>query len=483
MKISLYTTLLLILLPLTGRTQATRIGDDILARDAETSHGFRLALSADGRTLAISTVEDDNPGYLRVYERNQNGWEQLGQILFGAPETTFGIALALSADGRTLAVGAPNHEVNEVETGLARVYRLVDDAWVPLGQDLLGDEVEVKAGLDVDLADNGNMFAVTSYGSANGQVAGTVRTYVQAAGLWVPVGNGLQGQMIGAGAQTTARLSGDGSRLAINRPLEGEVRVYEWDNAAWVPLGDPIMNDGTDIGIANRIELSEDGAIVAIGAPASDLAGNARGAIHTYALESGAWQSHGNPITGLENGDRFGASFGMTGDGRTILAATPGLRLTSDPPRAGEASLYRFEGSDWATAGEPIHGENIVEIAGLQVALSADGRTMAMTMATDAAGVFVRAFDLSGLSTSVSAMPLAKPLKLYPNPTAGRVTLAGLPPAERVLSTRLLNLAGQVVREESSDRRQLRLGVNSGTYIVEVTTTSGRYSELLTVAR
>ncbi len=449
----------------------------------ETSHGFRLALSADGTVLAIASVEDDAAGYVRVFELDGTGWEQLGQTITGETGTLFGISLALSEDGFTLAVAAPNHEVDEVETGLVRVYTLLEDAWIPFGEDILGNDVEVKAGLDVDLADNGNIVAVTSLGSANGQAAGTVQTYTYAAGLWIPLGNSLQGEAVGAGAQTTASTSRDGSRLAINRPMEGTVRVYELEVGVWKLLGTPITDAGTEAGVASTIELSDDGSIIAIGAPADNRGGTTTGAISVYALESGDWQLMGDPISGPENGDRLGETFGLSGDGRTVLTATPGLRLTSDPAHIGEARLYRFEGPQWSLAGNPIYGESLLEISGLEVALSSDGSTMAMTMSMNEDGTFVRAFDLSGLSTALRSGPPVKTLSVYPNPTHGEVTINGLLPSERILSASLQNLAGQVVQEQLPTKRTLHLPVPEGTYLLRVTTDAGVYGGLLTVTR
>lgn len=69
----------------------------------EASFGTDIALSADGRTLAVGS---DQAVYL--YTRTGDGWEAVDRV--AAPEARagyFGAALALSRDGSRLLVGAP----------------------------------------------------------------------------------------------------------------------------------------------------------------------------------------------------------------------------------------------------------------------------------------------------------------------------------------------------------------------------------------
>jgi hypothetical protein len=77
-----------------------------------------VALSADGATLAVGAPRGDlRIGTAYLYRRSQAGWvlrEQLGGATPGAAPR-FGSSLALSADGRTLAVGSPSSGSDERE--------------------------------------------------------------------------------------------------------------------------------------------------------------------------------------------------------------------------------------------------------------------------------------------------------------------------------------------------------------------------------
>eukprot|EP00957_Ditylum_brightwellii_P065963 5002479-Ditylum_brightwellii.AAC.1 len=93
------------------------------------SFGNSLALSSDGRTLAISTLEangmsgEANVGKTRVLKWDGfSEWVQVGSIIYGeAAGDESGWSIDLSADGKTLAISAiENHGVNGEESGHVR---------------------------------------------------------------------------------------------------------------------------------------------------------------------------------------------------------------------------------------------------------------------------------------------------------------------------------------------------------------------------
>ncbi|WP_081474623.1 FG-GAP repeat protein [Acidovorax radicis] len=127
--------------------------------DANDFFGYRLALSGDGATLAVGAqgeaskatgiqgVQSDNSaqgaGAAYVYTRGGVGWNQQAYIKASNTDTgdVFGNALALSFDGNTLAVGAPqeassatgingNQADNTVwQAGAAYIYRRDGSTW------------------------------------------------------------------------------------------------------------------------------------------------------------------------------------------------------------------------------------------------------------------------------------------------------------------------------------------------------------------
>ena len=78
--------------------------------------GQIVALSASGTIVAFtSTYPDSNRGYAKVFQHDPSvtdslslGWKQLGSTIVGENQRDlFGYSMAISADGKTLAVGGP----------------------------------------------------------------------------------------------------------------------------------------------------------------------------------------------------------------------------------------------------------------------------------------------------------------------------------------------------------------------------------------
>lgn len=70
--------------------------------------GDTIALSGDGKTLAVRAYDDPNSGIVWVYRRTMGAWhqEELPILEARQPGSNFGYSLRLSDDGNTLAVGA-----------------------------------------------------------------------------------------------------------------------------------------------------------------------------------------------------------------------------------------------------------------------------------------------------------------------------------------------------------------------------------------
>jgi hypothetical protein len=116
---------------------------------------------------------------------------QLGQDIHGeAAKDASGFSVSLSADGKTVAIGATGHDTNGSNSGLVRVYVLLDGFWVKLGQDIERETSE--GGYLVSLSADGETLAVGApwkNGTAgfgddpfSSSIAGVVRVYALGAG-------------------------------------------------------------------------------------------------------------------------------------------------------------------------------------------------------------------------------------------------------------------------------------------------------------
>ena len=54
-------------------------------------------------------------------------------------QTGFGYSIDLSSDGKILAIGSPEIDI-ENKNGRTSIYQLVDNNWIKLGNDIVGEE-------------------------------------------------------------------------------------------------------------------------------------------------------------------------------------------------------------------------------------------------------------------------------------------------------------------------------------------------------
>ena len=118
--------------------------------------GFRVAISANGTRLAISSPrsnsDTERTGSVRVLENpdpslNGGTWTQIGQTIVGKTGETFsGFSLALSDDGSRVAVGEPFNAGIGTESGRVRVFELVNGYWVQVGPDFKAEHTMIDLG-------------------------------------------------------------------------------------------------------------------------------------------------------------------------------------------------------------------------------------------------------------------------------------------------------------------------------------------------
>ena len=133
-----------------------QLGSDLDGEGFVDYFGSSVALSADGSRVAIGAPYNaDNAGHVRIYDWTGSQWTQVGSDLNGeAAFDLFGWSVALSADGRRVAIGAPkNHGANfRVDNGHVRIYDWTGIQWTQVGSDLDGEASEDESGTSVALS-------------------------------------------------------------------------------------------------------------------------------------------------------------------------------------------------------------------------------------------------------------------------------------------------------------------------------------------
>jgi LPXTG-motif cell wall-anchored protein len=166
----------------TGSAWAQR-GSDIDGEAADDSSGYAVALSDDGNTAAVGARHNDgtgvNAGHVRVYRWDGSAWAQRGADIDGEAAGDFsGWSVALSADGDTVAIGARGNDGAADNAGHVRIYRWTGSAWAQRGADIDGEAANDQSGWSVALSTDGDTVAIGAPNNAGtGNNAGHVRVY------------------------------------------------------------------------------------------------------------------------------------------------------------------------------------------------------------------------------------------------------------------------------------------------------------------
>ena len=156
------------------------LGSEIAGEAEYDNFGYSVSISASGKTFVVGAPMNEgavnfNSGHIRVYQFNEinNDYVQLGSDINaeGAGDR-FGNAVSMSANGKTIIVGAPENDANAINSdkGHVRVYQFNETAhqYEQLGSDINGDNAYDSFGSSVSISADGSTVMVGApYNDAN----------------------------------------------------------------------------------------------------------------------------------------------------------------------------------------------------------------------------------------------------------------------------------------------------------------------------
>ena len=359
-----------------------------------------LSLNADGSILAVSDPRNGGnstfAGHVRIFcfDEDSDDWVQMGLDLDGAEgNDIFGQSISLSADGLTLAIGAPEGvgEANSSAAGYVQVFHWNSNTldWDQLGADIAGEANGDLFGQSVSLSSDGMSFAVGAPGNAaGGENAGHARVYDfnSTTMSWLQRGADIDGTSVtvvttSSGGFTTTRvlgdylgrtvsLSGDGTTFAIGSQRDGgdetagHVKIYRWNDSlsSWQQAGGDIDGEVASVpsyestfrlGPVSSVSLDEDGSHVLIGAHVNNYA-----RLFSFNEFTQAWEQRGIDIDGEAAFDQAGALVSLSGNGRTLAVASPANN--SGSVNRGHVRVFRFDGIEEYTI--PEHTTDVTDV-------------------------------------------------------------------------------------------------------------------------
>ena len=323
-------------LPNFGPKGWNRLGQDIDSPGGQDYGGWSVSLSANGTVLAVGNPTQaayNRTGYTRVYEWNGTLWVQRGGDIVGeglADES--GRSVTLSADGSTVAIGAPRNDGSGnliSDSGHVRVYKYTPNktvavtsqtdpsfgpvGWTRLGADIDGEGAIEYSGVEVCLSADGTILAIGAHGNE---------------GTSSSVNNNLD-----RGSVRVYRYNPNKTTAQMNQSLPN------FGPIGWDRIGEDIDSEANVDYLGWTLSLSADGTMLAMGAPSNDgttgVSSDNRG--HTRVFKYNAtktvaqtnqslpgfgpagWDRVGLDIDGEAAGDESGWNVRTSSDGTVVI--------------------------------------------------------------------------------------------------------------------------------------------------------------------
>ena len=363
----------------------------------EDEYGRAVALSADGNTLAVGARVKDaiagQSGAVYLFRFDGADWFQQAYVKasnIGAFDL-FGSTVALSADGNTLTVGAPGEASNTSGIGSDQSDNSAPGSGAVYLFRFDGTDWFQQAYVKASNTEKGDQFGEAVALSADGNTLAVGAPFEDSAATGI---NGDQHD----DSFDTGRPADSGPNAS-----SGVVYLFRFDGSDWSQEA-YVKASNTEAfeHFGDDVSLSADGSIMAVGAHTEDggepgINGDQNdnsavgsGAVYMFQYDGSNWSQQAYiKASNPENEDSFGRRLDLSADGRTLAvsayfedsAATGinGSQSDNAADHAGAVYVIRFDGSDWSQeAYIKASNTDANDNFGRSIALSADGTTLAV---------------------------------------------------------------------------------------------------------
>jgi hypothetical protein len=332
--------------------------------------------------VSVANLMFDTVGYIKASNAEQGRSHSLDEFPTG---DRFGAAVALSADGSTLAVGAPGEDGGSTgingdqsdnsawDAGAVYIFRLIGGEWLqqdyikasnagggdPTSGDLFTYDEGDRFGSAVSLSSDGNTLAVGA------QYEGSSATGVN--------GDQDDNSALHSGAAYVFRFDGTDWRQQAYIKASNTEGYFQQYLADRFGQGIALNADGNTLAVGAP---GEDSNATGIDGDQTDNSVSSAGAVYVFRFDGTDWSQQAYVKTSIADeldryrGDQFGWAVVLSTDGNTLAVG---------------GSIFRFDGTDWFeqacvmtdTFGHCRNGSS---------ALSADGNMLAL-------GAYIFRFD------------------------------------------------------------------------------------------
>jgi cysteine-rich repeat protein len=377
---------------------------------ADEYFGYSVALSADGSTLAVGALLENssatgingtqadnsagNAGAVYLFVRSGATWVQ--QAYVKASNTgvndQFGHSVALSADGSTLAVGARLEASSATGVNGNQADNSAGNAGAVYLFARTGTTWSQQAYLKASNASASDIFGQSIALSADGSTL-AVGTYGEASAATGIGGNQTDNSASNAGAVYVFTRSG------TSWAQQAYVKASNTNASDYFGQSVALSGDGSTLAVGAYCEAS---ATTGVNGNQSDNTADDAGAVYVFTRSGTAWTQQAYvKASNTNEGDLFGQSVALSGDGATLAvgahgessAATGvnGTQVDNSASYAGAVYVFTRSGTNWSQQSYiKASNTNGSDFFGASLALSGNGSTLAV-------GAYVEASAATGI--------------------------------------------------------------------------------------
>lgn len=373
--------------PAHAQSSNIQFSERILQPAGETAEhdSFGSAVAIGGNTMVIGAFNADGneagAGAVYVFDKMGDNWVQTAKLFAADGQAepisllpgdfrsdSFGLTVAISADGNTVIAGAPNHNhTGKVSNaGAVYVFERTNGVWnqtaellspIPNSQDHFGD-APTFGGIGI----SGDMIAVANEGNGF-SLPGSVDIFTRTNGTW---------------ALTTklsvpddpfffpSSLAFDGNTIAVGSNLSdaptafeaGVVYVFQFSEGQWSA---PVTLAAGDASSFSQFgsSVSVKGNSVAVGALTAPGVTEASGTAYVFTNDEGVWSQRAEVMASDgQDFDNFGSFIAI--EGQTVLVGAS----SHTPPatgafNAGATYVFRLSDGWWQQVAELAASDGI----------------------------------------------------------------------------------------------------------------------------
>ncbi len=360
--------------------------------------GFAVAASRDGGTIAVGDSARETGrkynGTVSVFDRNGPRWssrDESSAVVLESPDdndweptpddrdwveltSSFGSAVAMSADGGTIVVGAPDQLPYGYDSGAVHVFTRPEGGWdagAAQAATLTASEGtrNSRFGTTVAISADGQTIAVGSGEFRETGRGGGIYVFARQDAGWSDTHETARLTASGFGSVRSLAVSADGTTIVGGQSEDfgrvepfssyvGSVYVFERLGQGWSDTNEPVslsLSDGMEedhFGLS--LAITDDAGMIVVGAPGRDGYAQDHGAVFLFSRPETGWADAGEPalLTASDGArvDFFGVSVAVGSRGDLVVVGAQKQDFSTGA--AGAAYVFAMPEDGWVDANE-----------------------------------------------------------------------------------------------------------------------------------